>query len=226
MSNFKLIIKNLQYMRKFPSSLIKLNSVLNHVTLSNNNFISDSVYLNDVVLGKYTYISSRSRLNNVNVGAFVSIGPDCRIGLGLHPLGNNVSTHPVFYTSNNPAINVDSVLYRGNHKELIEETKRIFIGSDVWVGANVIIIDGVTIEDGAVIAAGAVVTRDVKSYEVVGGVPAKHIRYRFSPEQISSLNRLKWWDNEDEIILNKIELFCDVDRFLKNDDLQNFNNEI
>ncbi|WP_422840509.1 CatB-related O-acetyltransferase [Aeromonas veronii] len=205
-------------MRKFPSSLIKLNSVLNNVTLSKNNVIFDSVYLSDVVLGRYTYISSRSRLSNVNVGAFVSIGPDCRIGLGLHPLGNNVSTHPVFYTANNPAINVDSVLYRKNHKNLIKETKRIFIGSDVWIGANAIIMDGVNIEDGAVIAAGAVVTSDVKSYEVVGGVPAKHIRYRFSPEKISSLNRLKWWDNEDEAILRKMDFFCDINSFLKNAD--------
>lgn len=59
------------------------------------------------------------------------------------------------------------------------------------------IIEGIRIGDGAIVAAGAVVTKDVPPYAIVGGVPAKIIRYRFNPEQIDFLQQLKWWDKDD-----------------------------
>jgi hypothetical protein len=68
------------------------------------------------------------------------------------------------------------------------------IGNDVWIGGGVIVLQGTTIGDGAVIAAGAVVTRDVAPYAVVAGVPARVLKYRFSPEQVEYLLRLRWWD--------------------------------
>lgn len=68
------------------------------------------------------------------------------------------------------------------------------IGNDVWIGSNVTILRGVKIGDGAVIAAGAVVNKDVPSYAIVGGVPAKVIRYRFSTRLIKSLLECKWWE--------------------------------
>ncbi|MCZ7153797.1 CatB-related O-acetyltransferase, partial [Salmonella enterica] len=69
-------------------------------------------------------------------------------------------------------------------------------GNDVWIGANVFISRGVRVGDGAVIAAGSVVTKSVRPYEVVGGVPAKHIRFRFEPNVISELLALRWWNYE------------------------------
>ncbi len=71
---------------------------------------------------------------------------------------------------------------------------KVLIGNDVLISLNAIILRGVTIGDGAVIAAGAVVTKDVKPYEIVGGVPAKHIGYRFNEDEINKITSTKWWE--------------------------------
>lgn len=70
----------------------------------------------------------------------------------------------------------------------------VIIGNDVWIGNGVTILSGVEIGDGAVIAAGSVVTRPIPPYSIAGGVPAKVIRLRFTPEIIDALLILKWWD--------------------------------
>lgn len=70
----------------------------------------------------------------------------------------------------------------------------IIIGNDVWIGYETVIMSGVTIGDGAIIASRAVVTKDVLPYTIVGGVPAKTIRKRFSDDDIAVLQKMKWWD--------------------------------
>ena len=82
----------------------------------------------------------------------------------------------------------------------IRDNRTVTIGNDVWIGANVVILPGVRIGDGAVLAAGAVVTKDVPAYAIVGGVPAKVIRYRFSEDMIRSLLQIRWWDWPQEKI--------------------------
>jgi len=67
------------------------------------------------------------------------------------------------------------------------------IGNDVWIGRDAIVLSGVTVHDGAVIGARSVVTRDVEPYSVVVGNPARHLRYRFSREQVEALRRIAWW---------------------------------
>lgn len=89
----------------------------------------------------------------------------------------------------------------------------IVIGNDVWIGYEAVIMSGVTIGDGAIIGTRAVVTKDVPPYTIVGGVPAKQIRKRFSEETISELLELKWWDWTFEKISQNIE-------FIKNGDLK------
>ncbi len=78
------------------------------------------------------------------------------------------------------------------------------IGNDVWIGYEAVIMSGVKIGDGAVIGTRAVVTKDVPSYTIVGGVPAKPIRKRFDNATIGKLEALRWWDWDFEKIRRSI----------------------
>ena len=93
----------------------------------------------------------------------------------------------------------------------------IVIGSDVWVTFGSYILSGVTIGDGAVVATGAVVAKDVPPYAIVGGNPAKVIKYRFTEEQIAALLEIKWWDWPEEEVREAVPYLAheDVDRFIE-----------
>ena len=91
----------------------------------------------------------------------------------------------------------------------------IVIGNDVWIGNHVCILEGVTIGDGAIIAAGSIVVKDIPPYSIVGGVPAKIIRKRFSDSEISELLQLKWWFWAQEKIKENVEKFSNVSDFLE-----------
>ena len=79
------------------------------------------------------------------------------------------------------------------------------IGNDVWIGKDVNIMGGVTVGDGAIIGTGAVVTKNIPPYAVVGGIPAKILKYRFDDETIAALLRIKWWNWTEELIKNRFD---------------------
>ncbi|MCI9156964.1 MAG: CatB-related O-acetyltransferase [Lawsonibacter sp.] len=81
----------------------------------------------------------------------------------------------------------------------------IVIGNDVWIGYEAVVLAGVTIGDGAIVAARAVITKDVPPYTIVGGVPAKPIRKRFSDQEINQLLALRWWDWPTEKIAANLD---------------------
>lgn len=92
---------------------------------------------------------------------------------------------------------------------------RAVIGHDVWIGHGAIVLPGVKVGDGAVLAAGAVVTKDVPPYTIVGGVPAKIIRERFSQTVAGKLAKIAWWDWPFETIMARLADFqsSDIDSF-------------
>ena len=94
-----------------------------------------------------------------------------------------------------------------------EKNLDITIGNDIWIGANAVILSGVHISDGAVIGAGCVVTKDVKPYEIVVGVPSRHLRYRFEEDVIDKLLQIKWWDWSIEEIIERKDLFLNIQEF-------------
>lgn len=185
----------------------------NPVACSGNNEIEESVKLYepymimDSKIGKGTYIATNSIISMTTIGKFCSIGPNLTCGFGLHPT-SGISTSPCFYSTEMQ----NGMTFSSENK--VEERKPITIGNDVFIGMNVSIIDGVTIGDGAVIAAGAVVNKDVAPYSVVGGVPAKFVKYRFEEEQIEKLLQIRWWNWDNDKLQEVEKNFFDIDKFI------------
>lgn len=159
--------------------------------LSDNVAVYQRTALANVELGSFSFVAERSQLSSVKVGRFCSLGPEFLGGYGDHPT-NFVSTSPVFYSTANQCGTSFS------ERDCFQERQEIVIGNDVWIGARVFARDGMRIGNGALIAAGAVVVDDIPDYAIVGGVPAKVIRYRFDERTIEDLLQLEWWNWPEE----------------------------
>lgn len=167
--------------------------------------------------GTYGYESLRGGhdLGEVvcRIGRYCSIAVSARVQSN-HPM-EFVTTHPVLYQADCMPIASEfrKRFAEGRIPPIV--VKKVEIGNDVWIGANAIILPGVVIGDGSIVAAGAIVTKNVPPYAVVGGVPAKVIRYRYSDEMIAAFLGIKWWDWPIEKIEENLDLFYEPNLFVK-----------
>ena len=165
----------------------KFLALIKRSTVSKDAKIYPFTMIRDSRVDDFSYVSYNCMINNCSIGKFCSIATGAKIGLGIHPL-NFISTSPLFYSKSNPLR--QSLV----EKSSFTQSKLTRIGNDVWIGANATILDGINVGDGAVIGANSVVTKDVEPYSIVGGVPAKKIKSRFSPKIIEMLMESAWWN--------------------------------
>jgi acetyltransferase-like isoleucine patch superfamily enzyme len=171
------------------------------------NTIYPGAVLEQVRIGDFSYVADDSMVTDAEIGKFCCIGPQVLIGLGLHPSREFISIHPAFYSPLGQA----QIAFAD--RPYFAEHARTVIGNDVWIGARAVIAGGVAIGDGAIIGTGAVVVGDVPAFVIVGGVPARVIRSRFTPEQIEKITKCRWWDMEASMLEKDFRAFHDFESF-------------
>lgn len=204
------IPENQVYPRTGDQQTIYLKNVITDPSITVGEYTMYNDFINNPKLFEkmnvlYHYPINHDRLL---IGKFCSIACGARFlfNSANHTM-NSLSTYPF------PLFFEEWGLERQNVAASWDNRGDIVIGNDVWIGYEAVIMAGVTIGDGAIIGTRAVVTKDVPPYTIVGGVPAKPIRKRFSAPVISSLLKMRWWDWPKEKIAQNLSAiqFGDID---------------
>ena len=190
-------------------SIYNFSKNKNYISGSKINIIDPSVVIEEntrhpdkhfLTMGAFSYCRSASTtMARAKIGRFCSIAPNVSILDGAHPL-TAASTSEYSYSAFNRNVIPENIRHVGPITNFKKSYGQTIIGNDVWIGANACLRGGVAIGDGSVIAAHSFVVKDVEPYSIVGGNPAKKIRFRFDNEIIKDLLHTRWWDYGTEIL--------------------------
>lgn len=174
--------------------------------------IAEHCRISEAVIGDYSYVMEYGMIWCADIGKFANIAANVRINATNHPVWRATLHHFTYRAGDywpDAAHEGDFFAWRRAHK--------VTIGHDVWIGHGATILPGVVIGNGAVIGAGAVVSKDVAPYTIVGGVPAKLIRERFTKEIGERFDRLAWWNWDHDTLRRALADFraLDAETFLE-----------
>lgn len=169
--------------------MIHESATVSNCTIGRYTEIAESCRVSEAEIGDYSYICEGGMVWCATIGKFANIAAYCRINATKHPMWRPTLHHFTYRAG-------DYWPDAENETEFFDwrRENRVTIGHDVWLGHGVTLLPGVTIGNGAVVGAGAVVAKDVEPYMIVGGVPAKPIRERFSRDIAERYEKLAWWD--------------------------------
>jgi len=197
------ISENKIYPRTGDNQIVYLKNVITNPNIQVGDYTIYNDFVHDPREFEKNNVLYHYPVNNdkLKIGKFCSIacGTKFMFTSGNHTL-NSLSTYtfPIFFE--------EWELDKSNIRSAWDNKGDINIGNDVWIGYEAVIMSGVTIGDGAIIGTRAVVTKDVPPYTIVGGIPAKPIKKRFSEDVINRLLQIKWWNWPDNKIKENISI--------------------
>ncbi|WP_274706788.1 DapH/DapD/GlmU-related protein [Allorhizobium sonneratiae] len=185
-----------------PQPLIDASARVSNSTLGRYTEVSERCRLDEVEMDDYSYIMQDGAVWCATIGKFANIAASARINAPNHPTWRATLHHFTYRAADYfDGADIDENFFRWRRDN------RVVIGHDVWIGHGVTVLPGVTIGNGAVIGAGAVVSKDVAPYTIVGGVPARVIKRRFSPETAERMERLAWWNWDHQKLHDALDDF-------------------
>lgn len=171
--------------------------------------VGDQARLTDSVLSDYSYLERGCDIMSTDIGKFSNIAAMVRINPGFHPIERPTLHHFTYRRARYGfAADDDASFFEWRRRQ------RVSIGHDTWIGHGVVIMPGVRIGNGAVIGSNSVVTKDVPSYAIAAGAPAKVLRQRFTPSIARAIEATAWWDWDHATLAERLEDFNDLRRFL------------
>lgn len=196
------ISENKIYPRTGDTQTVYLKNVITESGIEIGDYTMYNDFVNDPRDFEKNNVLYRYPINGdkLKVGKFCSIACGAKfLFTSANYTMHSISTYPFPIFFEEWGLDVTNITSAWDNKG------DIVIGNDVWIGFEAVILSGVTIGDGAIIGTRAVVTKDVPPYTIVGGVPAKPIRKRFSDEIISELLKLQWWNWSESRIKQNID---------------------
>ncbi|CAC9976377.1 CatB-related O-acetyltransferase [Flavobacterium panici] len=210
------------YIRKLLWRILGIN-YYNYLKGKNSVYLKDAKWplVGDKTYDNGAFVWKWYNDSGLKIGKYCSIANDVNFicDPGFHT-ESEITSFPLFHEilEKNDEIVIDNIPYKVSDlsKKLQSKKAGIVVGNDVWIGMNATILPNVKIGNGVTILAGAVVSDDIPDYAVVGGVPAKVIKFKHNQEIIDALNKINWWDWSDEKMkLNINDFYLSIENFIK-----------